>query len=98
QNLLYSYTINDLIFNPAYAAMAGPEYSWFTYFDNAAINHLSIDNLSTSYYPATGPVSVNEDAGPQIIQGFATNMAPGPATATDEAGQTLSFHVAAAGT
>ncbi len=33
--------------------------------------------------------SVNENAGPQTINGFAFNFQPGPATATDESGQTL---------
>ena len=33
--------------------------------------------------------NVNEDAGPQTINGFAFNFQPGPATATDEATQTL---------
>ncbi len=33
--------------------------------------------------------SVGEDAGPQTINGFAFNFQPGPATATDESGQTL---------
>ncbi len=33
--------------------------------------------------------SVGEDAGPQTLNNFAFNFQPGPATATDEAGQTL---------
>lgn len=33
--------------------------------------------------------SINEDAGPQTIPGFAFNFQPGPVTATDESGQTL---------
>ncbi|HEX2272120.1 MAG TPA: Ig-like domain-containing protein, partial [Pyrinomonadaceae bacterium] len=33
--------------------------------------------------------SVNENAGPQTINGFAFNFQPGPVTATDESGQTL---------
>src|SRR6266536_2759892 len=36
-----------------------------------------------------GNVTVNEDAGPKTVTNFATNFRPGPATATDEAGQTL---------
>ena len=43
--------------------------------------------------------TVNEDAGPQTVAGFASGMAPGPAAATDEAGQALSpFGVSVIGT
>ncbi len=34
---------------------------------------------------------VAEDAGPQAVAGWATNIRPGPASATDESGQTLTF-------
>jgi len=43
-----------------------------------------------------GPdVMVAEDAGAQTVAGWATNILPGPATATDEAGQVLTFNVTA---
>jgi hypothetical protein len=39
-----------------------------------------------------GPnVTVNEDAGAQTFTAWATNIVPGPATATDEAGQNITF-------
>ena len=37
----------------------------------------------------SNPPAVNEDAGGQTVNSFATNFQPGPATATDEIGQTL---------
>lgn len=43
---------------------------------------------------AGGPsVTVNEDAGAQTIPGWATNIATGPPTASDESTQTITFHV-----
>src|SRR4029079_9693899 len=41
--------------------------------------------------------SSNEDAGPVTVSGFATSIAPGPATAFDETGQTLTFVVGVSG-
>lgn len=43
-------------------------------------------------------ITVQEDAGAFSVNGFATNMAPGPASATDEAGQSLTFLVTVMGT
>ncbi len=40
-----------------------------------------------------GNVQVAENAGPTTVAGWATNIQPGPATATDEAGQILTFMV-----
>jgi CSLREA domain-containing protein len=37
----------------------------------------------------SNPPAVNEDAGAQTVNSFATNFQPGPVTATDEIGQTL---------
>lgn len=39
-------------------------------------------------------VVINEDAGVQTIAGWATNLSRGPATATDETTQTVTFNVA----
>jgi subtilisin-like proprotein convertase family protein len=44
------------------------------------------------------PVIVTEDDGPIVVNGFATGIGPGPATATDEAGQTVTFFVTVSGT
>ena len=41
----------------------------------------------------TGATAILEDAGPQSFAGWATNMKPGPDTATDESGQTWTFEV-----
>src|SRR6185369_11089448 len=46
-------------------------------------------NDAPTFQIAGDPPTVNEDAGPQTVSGFATNFQPGPPTATDEAGQTL---------
>lgn len=43
--------------------------------------------------PASPDQSVAEDSGLQTVPGFATNILPGPATATDEALQSLDFLV-----
>jgi subtilisin-like proprotein convertase family protein len=37
------------------------------------------------------PVAADENTGAVLVDGFATGMVPGPATATDEAGQTVAF-------
>jgi len=50
-------------------------------------------------FTLTGNQTVNEDAGPQTVPGFASGMVTGPAAATDETGQTLSpFTVSVTGT
>jgi subtilisin-like proprotein convertase family protein len=54
-------------------------------------------NDAPSFALASTTVSSNEDAGPVSVSGFATNLARGPATATDEAGQTLTFLVSVVG-
>ncbi|HEX8144756.1 MAG TPA: tandem-95 repeat protein [Pyrinomonadaceae bacterium] len=46
-------------------------------------------NDAPSFQIASNPPAVNEDATAQTVNSFATNFLPGPATATDEAGQTL---------
>ncbi len=47
---------------------------------------------------AGNPPASSEDAGPQTVANFATNIAPGPATATDEQGQALTFETTVLGT
>ena len=55
-------------------------------------------NDAPTFDLGTGP-TVNEDAGPQTVTGFAANFQPGPATATDESGQTaVNYTVTATGT
>ena len=44
-------------------------------------------------FTAGSDQSVNEDAGPQAVNGWASNIRPGPATAADEASQTVTFDV-----
>jgi subtilisin-like proprotein convertase family protein len=56
-----------------------------------AINDAPLFSIQTTL------VTVAQDAGAVAVGGFATDMAPGPATATDEAGQTLTFLATAAG-
>jgi VCBS repeat-containing protein len=46
-------------------------------------------NDAPTFQIVSNPAAVNEDAGAQTINSFATNFQPGPATATDEVGQTL---------
>jgi hypothetical protein len=46
-------------------------------------------NDAPTFQIPSNPPSVNEDAAAQTVAGFATSFQPGPATATDEAGQTL---------
>ncbi len=60
--------------------------------DTAAVNVTAV-NDAPSFTIAGNPPTVNEDAGPQSVTGFATNIVAGPATATDETGQTLTFVV-----
>ncbi|HEX8772070.1 MAG TPA: tandem-95 repeat protein [Pyrinomonadaceae bacterium] len=52
------------------------------------INVTAVNDAPT-FQIAANPSAVNEDASAQTVAGFATNFLPGPATATDEAGQTL---------
>jgi hypothetical protein len=58
----------------------------------AAVNDAPIFEI------AGGPVNAQEDAGPVSISGFSTNIRSGPSTATDEAGQILSFQTTVVGT
>jgi subtilisin-like proprotein convertase family protein len=58
----------------------------------AAVNDAPVFTI-----PGT-PVAVDEDAGAVSVSGFATNIGPGPATATDEVGQTLAFLTTVVGT
>ena len=48
----------------------------------------AVNDAPTFQIPSS-PATVNEDAGAQTVNSFATNFQPGPATATDETGQTL---------
>lgn len=50
-------------------------------------------NDAPSFTIANAVVARDEDAGPQSIPNFVTDIAAGPATATDEVGQGLSFEV-----
>jgi hypothetical protein len=60
--------------------------------DTVAVT-VSAVNDAPSFALAGDPPAVNEDASPQLIDNFATSIAGGPATATDETGQTLTFLV-----
>jgi hypothetical protein len=66
----------------------------------AALATLSVMavNDAPSFTIAGTPVAADEDAGGVSIGGFATNIVAGPATATDEAGQTLAFVTTVVGT
>jgi hypothetical protein len=56
-------------------------------------------NDAPTFQIASSPPAVNEDASAQTVNSFATNFQPGPATATDETGQTLvGYTVTANGT
>lgn len=55
-------------------------------------------NDAPSFSLSTDPPPSDEDAGPQIVEVMAFNVAPGPASATDETGQALTFDVTVAGT
>lgn len=46
-------------------------------------------NDAPTFQIVSNPPAANEDAGAQTVNSFATNFQPGPATATDEVGQTL---------
>ena len=46
-------------------------------------------NDAPTFQIASNPPAVNEDAGAQTVNSFATNFQPGPVTATDEGSQTL---------
>ncbi|MFS8086456.1 MAG: beta strand repeat-containing protein, partial [Acidobacteriota bacterium] len=46
-------------------------------------------NDAPTFQILSNPPTVNEDAGAQTVNSFATNFQPGPPTATDEVGQTL---------
>ncbi len=46
-------------------------------------------NDAPTFQIPSNPPAVNEDAGAQTVNTFATSFAPGPVTATDETGQTL---------
>jgi len=50
-------------------------------------------NDAPQFTIADDPPAVSEDAGEQTVTGFVTDIAAGPATATDEAGQQLTFDV-----
>jgi hypothetical protein len=54
-------------------------------------------NDPPSFTVTSSALTVLEDAGPQTVMGFAANLSRGPASATDEAGQTLTFHVSVSG-
>jgi hypothetical protein len=51
-------------------------------------------NDPPSFTIAANPPAVSQDAGPQTVNNFATNISPG---ATNEAGQTLTFNVSPTG-
>ena len=46
-------------------------------------------NDAPTFALAASPPAINEDSAAQVLANFATNFQPGPATAPDEAGQTL---------
>ncbi len=55
-------------------------------------------NDAPSFTLASSLVAADEDAGGVFVSGFATDIRPGPATSTDEAGQALVFLVTVIGT
>jgi hypothetical protein len=55
-------------------------------------------NDAPSFTLSATSVQRNEDEGAVTVNGFATNIAPGPAAATDEASQTLTFLLSITGT
>ncbi len=66
--------------------------------DTATVNiHVTPVNDPPVFTLASDPNSM-EDSGPQTVTNFATNIAPGPTTATDEQGQMLTFVTTVLGT
>ena len=55
-------------------------------------------NDAPSFAIAADPPTIVESSGAQAVAGFATNIVPGPLTATDESGQLLTFTLLVAGT
>jgi hypothetical protein len=68
--------------------------------NTSAVQKLTITvnavNDAPSFQIASNPPAVNEDALSQTVNSFATNFQPGPATATDETGQTLDHYTVTA--
>lgn len=61
---------------------------------NIALVNVTVNAVNDAPVFTAGPNQVVlEDAPPQVISGWATRIAPGPATAIDEAGQALTFIV-----
>ncbi|WP_253156168.1 tandem-95 repeat protein [Stieleria tagensis] len=56
---------------------------------------LSIEPVNSKpiFTIAANPAEVLEDSGVKNVSGFASNISPGPLTATDEVGQDVEFHV-----
>ncbi len=63
----------------------------------AKVTVAAVNDAPVFTIPGT-PVAADEDAGPVSVSGFATNIGPGPATATDEVGQSLAFLTTVVGT
>ena len=63
----------------------------------ATINLTAVNDAPSFLLPGN-LAAVDEDAGLQIVSGFASNILPGPTTAIDESGQLLTFDVTVTGT
>ncbi|MBI2956409.1 MAG: tandem-95 repeat protein, partial [Acidobacteria bacterium] len=96
-NGMATFTANDVTYTP------NPDFNgmdMFTYDVSDGIS-TSTANVTVTVNPVNdaplftaGPdQTVLEDSGAQTVAGWATGIAPGPPTATDEAGQTLTFNV-----
>jgi VCBS repeat-containing protein len=55
-------------------------------------------NDPPSFTLGVDPAAVDEDAGAQVVIGFASNIRPGPASAIDEIGQSVAFALAVTAT
>jgi YVTN family beta-propeller protein len=66
---------------------------------NLATVAITVNAINDAPSFTKGPdQNVVQSAGPQTINGWATNVNPGPPTATDEAAQTLAFNTTVTGT
>ncbi|MGH3864340.1 tandem-95 repeat protein, partial [Actinokineospora sp.] len=63
--------------------------------DTGTVNVTVVAVNDAPSFTDAGDVTVAEDSGAQTVAGWASNIMPGPATATDEAGQALQFNVTA---
>ncbi len=78
-------------FSQTVAATNPTTVLYSTYDTTRVINPVAINNAPSFTLPSTAAPAVAEDAGPQTVTGFATNLSPGPAPY--EASQVLTFVV-----